>query len=660
MQKLTNYFKNTFSIAIFILAISAINAAAAIFTVTNTNDGGAGSLRQVFADAAAASGADTIVFDSSFNTPKTITLASSINNYNSPDPLTITGPGANLLTVKGNDTFRIFTLFFQVTTNANSEVTISGMTISNGRDTFFGGGAIFTQFGKITINNVVITANSGNSGGGIALYNGATLNANNSTISNNTVTNDGGGIYGIQSSSINLTNTTVSGNTAAGSGGGVQADGAIATIDGSTISNNSSTSQSGGGINSTTMLNVTNTAITGNSAFQSGGGISNTGTATITNSSISNNSSSSGGFAGGGGIASSGASLTITGSTINGNTSNRLGAGILVAANSAITTTIFNSTISNNILSTTQGFDGGGGLYLGGNVTTNITNSTISGNAVVTTSSFGNGAGIWNDGTLTLTNATVAGNSAAFNGGGLYRPTSSGNAISIRNSIIANNTAGGTAPDIFGTVNSNGYNLIRNTMGATITGTTTGNITGVDPQIDSVLRNNNNTANGTKTHALRLTSPAINAGDPAISSTDQRSKPRVGTSDIGAYERQADPTLSRFPNLNSTATAEVTFPCFVLQTALGISTVRPADLAACSSVKIMIFTCLPTLTVTEKPMSRFFARQTALGITFVRQTARQPASNSVRTAMFRCPAISTATAKPILTSFARQTVFGIA
>ena len=77
-------------------------------------------------------------------------------------------------------------------------------------------------------------------------------------------------------------------------------------------------------------------------------------------------------------------------------------------------------------------------------------------------------------------------------------------------------------------------------MGATITGTTTGNITGVDPRIDGVLRFN---GGPTKTHALRSTSPAIDAADPAnVLPTDQRGLPRpVGArADIGAYERQSN------------------------------------------------------------------------------------------------------------------------
>ncbi|MDQ3627079.1 MAG: hypothetical protein M3372_08115, partial [Verrucomicrobiota bacterium] len=56
----------------------ALPAAAATFTVTNTADTGPGSLRQAILDSNAAAGSDAIVFDSSFGTARTITLASPI------------------------------------------------------------------------------------------------------------------------------------------------------------------------------------------------------------------------------------------------------------------------------------------------------------------------------------------------------------------------------------------------------------------------------------------------------------------------------------------------------------------------------------------------------------------------------------------------------
>lgn len=52
-------------------------ASAATFTVTNTNDSGAGSLRAALAAANAAAGADTIAFAISGSPPFTIALATA-------------------------------------------------------------------------------------------------------------------------------------------------------------------------------------------------------------------------------------------------------------------------------------------------------------------------------------------------------------------------------------------------------------------------------------------------------------------------------------------------------------------------------------------------------------------------------------------------------
>ena len=93
---------------ILLLVLSTLNAVAATFTVTNTNNTGVGSLRQAVMDANAAAGADTIVFDATFNSPQTITLTSVITINGVNDTLTITGPGANLLTVSGNFVAAIF------------------------------------------------------------------------------------------------------------------------------------------------------------------------------------------------------------------------------------------------------------------------------------------------------------------------------------------------------------------------------------------------------------------------------------------------------------------------------------------------------------------------------------------------------------------------
>jgi hypothetical protein len=203
-------------------------------------------------------------------------------------------------------------------------------------------------------------------------------------------------------------------------------------------------------------------------------------------------------------------------------------------------------TVTNSLITNNQGTGTSGGIYNKNGGVAHLTNSTISGNRTDST-----GGGIYNSGgTINITNSTVSGNSANT-GGGIYNASGT---VNVRNTIIANNTAS-TAPDISGTVNSLGYNLIRNTTGTTITGNTTGNITGVDPKL-SALRNNGGV---TPTHALLPTSPAIDAGTncvvnlscptnnpPAALTTDGRgtgfnrlkdgNTDGIATVDIGAFE----------------------------------------------------------------------------------------------------------------------------
>jgi hypothetical protein len=65
-----------------ILLAAAGENLAATFTVTNTNNSGAGSLRQALTDSNNTAGSDTIVFDPAvFSTPQTIQLANSIQIF---------------------------------------------------------------------------------------------------------------------------------------------------------------------------------------------------------------------------------------------------------------------------------------------------------------------------------------------------------------------------------------------------------------------------------------------------------------------------------------------------------------------------------------------------------------------------------------------------
>ncbi len=245
-------------------------------SVTNTNDSGAGSLRQAIADAAAG---DIITFDPAFfNTQRNIDLTSGRLTINKN--LTITGPGARLLTVQRASTGNGNIFSVSVGT-----ITISGMTISNGRNIF--GGGIINSGATLTLNGVVVSGNTAPDigiGGGI-FNNSGNVTILNSTISGNTAgslaSGSGGGIYNNTGGTVNIANSTISGNVGSGNGGGIHNLGFL-NMNNVTISRNSGTSSSatGGVINSGT-VNIRNTIISGNTASSgsppdvSGGFISN-------------------------------------------------------------------------------------------------------------------------------------------------------------------------------------------------------------------------------------------------------------------------------------------------------------------------------------------------------------------------------------------------
>ena len=96
-----------------------------IFTVTNTNDSGGGSLRDAIT---LAQNGDLINFSPLFDTPQTINLLTALPDITRS--ITIFGTGANLLTVRrafNAADFRIFNIF-----SATNGVAFSGMTITGG------------------------------------------------------------------------------------------------------------------------------------------------------------------------------------------------------------------------------------------------------------------------------------------------------------------------------------------------------------------------------------------------------------------------------------------------------------------------------------------------------------------------------------------------
>lgn len=224
----------------------------------------------------------------------------------------------------------------------------------------------------------------------------------------------------------------------------------------------------------------------------------------------------------GGGAVVDGGNLTLNNCHINNNDAES-GGGLLVFGGSTLTVT--NSTINGN----SSAVEGGGISVRGGTLV--ITNSTISGNQAPD----GGGISVDNGGTTTILNSTISGNGVSNpqtgDVGGLR--VASGLTVNLKNTIVADNIGSPSAPtDIGGTVNSQGNNLIENLTGATVSGTTTGNITGIDPQLTALASNGGTTP----TQALMATSPAIDAGNnTGAPTTDQRGAVRSNV-DIGAFE----------------------------------------------------------------------------------------------------------------------------
>ena len=114
-----------------------------------------------------------------------------------------------------------FNRIFTIETNG-APVSISGVTIRNGRAVGGLGGRIWT-YAELELINLVISGNTaefatfGGSGGGI--YNIVTLTLANSTVTGNRSDNAGGGVYSV--GTVSLVNTTISLNSSETTGDGI-------------------------------------------------------------------------------------------------------------------------------------------------------------------------------------------------------------------------------------------------------------------------------------------------------------------------------------------------------------------------------------------------------------------------------------------------------
>ena len=406
--------------------------------------------------------------------------------------------GKNDVTLSGNDLIRLF----QVHTPAT--LTIANLTIVH---------AFATQAGPFF---------NGFAAGAIANL-GGTLIVTNSTFDHNHANGNGGAIVTLS----NLDCITPASNPPTPCATHV---GGTTIITNSRFTNNTAGSQSGAiqiYALDTTSLNE----VPGN-------------TLTISNSTFSNNSAGSSG----GVTDQDGGTLTVSGSLFANNTAAGSGGAFSLdqgAPTASIGTASFtSSTFSGN---SATGGNGGAivevnGIATSGDTSVTLTNSTLTNNTAT-----GAGGAIENsNGVLRIANSTINSNTATGNGGAIDQIALSSADITIKNTIVANNTA---AP---GTFNCNGVNAAEDGgNNLEFPGPTTCmfaiNAQTTDPKLGALQQN----GSVVPTELPAPGSPAINNGNPAGCTdalgnpltTDERGFPRpesaTGRCDIGAVEVQA-------------------------------------------------------------------------------------------------------------------------
>jgi Putative Ig domain len=179
-------------------------------TVLNTNDSGAGSLRQAITDAYNNDTLDLTGLNG------TITLGGT--ELSIDKNLSLVGPATGGLTISGDNSSRVINIH-------SGTVYLKNLTIENGAATT-GNGAGILNSGILIISNSTIrgnNANGSNNGGG--LYNDDTAILKNVTLSGNSAY-EGGAIFNNSACTLTLNNITISHNTAI-TGGGINNAGTL-------------------------------------------------------------------------------------------------------------------------------------------------------------------------------------------------------------------------------------------------------------------------------------------------------------------------------------------------------------------------------------------------------------------------------------------------
>ncbi len=344
--------------------------------VTNTNDSGAGSLRDAIANACVG---DVINFAREVTSggPATITLTSGELTIN--HDLSIGGPGVNLLTISGNGASRIFNI-------QSGTVSIFNLTIANGKVAAGNNGGGVLNNGTLTLHRCNVFGNTATLGGGVyndgplldlqicniggtgagqansALSGGGLFNNSGTLRAGASVVGNSGGGISVAGGTVNLLVATITDNSnSIGSGGGVSITGGLeVNVFSCLIANN--TARTGGGLylnGSATPLTVISSTISANRSSGEGGGVVGVnGTIALSNVTITDNHSDSDDNGGeqGGGIFRSGGQVVVK---------NTIVASNIRGASQGGTSDDINGAVDTNSAFNLIGTGGSGGLANG-------------------------------------------------------------------------------------------------------------------------------------------------------------------------------------------------------------------------------------------------------------------------------------------------------
>jgi len=169
------------------LALSTpLGAHADIYTVTNFNDSGPGSLRQAMNDANARVGADEIVFASTVSG----TIALTSGPLVVADALTLTGPGASVLTLDGGGADLLHAEAYWEGNYGwlgGQNLTISGLTLANGENAIDGEERYINL--DLRVKECIVTGHSG-----WAIIPNHWYHSSRVTIEDSVIADNGGGL----------------------------------------------------------------------------------------------------------------------------------------------------------------------------------------------------------------------------------------------------------------------------------------------------------------------------------------------------------------------------------------------------------------------------------------------------------------------------------